>query len=578
MDKKLWPYIKQARGWLVLTVGCALLAATLTVVQMLLLSQIVSRVFLARQLLEQVSGLLGLLLAVLVARGAFIWGREVAAQQGAIRVKALLRSRLFMHLLRLGPAFSRGERTGELVTTMSEGIERLDAYVSRYLPQTVLSVLIPLLILLVVITLDSTSALLLLLTGPIIPLLMILVGSYAEKHMRRQWLALSHMSAHFLDVVQGLTTLKLFRRSQDEHERIKRISDDFRKRTLRVLRIAFLSGAVLEFMSTVAIGLIAVVLGIRLLNQGISFEHAFLVLLLTPEFFRPLRDLGVHRHAGLEGKVAAQRIVEILETAPPVRDAAATELRPQPALTIALSGVSYSYAGSEQPALNDITLTLPAGVCTALVGRSGAGKSTLANLLLRFIDANSGTITVNGIPLTSLPVEEWRSSIALVPQQPYLFYGSVRENIRLARPDASDDEVERAAGQAGALTFIEQLPQGFDTPLGERGLRLSAGQAQRLALARAFLKNAPLLILDEPTSSLDPESETLIRQSLQRLMRDRTVLVIAHRLNTIAQAGQIAVLEQGRLVEVGPPEELLKRNGFFARLAGVRWQEEQAVL
>ncbi len=538
------------------------------IAQMTLLSRIVDRVFLTHERLVQEWSLLLLLLCAIVVRAGLVWGREVTAQQGAIRIKSELRERLLAHLLQLGPAYSRSERTGELVATANEGIERLDAYVSRYLPQMVLSVLVPLLIAVFILPLDWISAVLLLVTGPIIPLLMILVGSYAEEHIQRQWIDLSRMSAHFLDAVQGLPTLQLFGRSSAQRERIAQISDRFRERTMKVLRFAFLSGGVLEFLTAIAIGLIAVTLGVRLLDGGITFERAFLVLLLAPEFYRPLRELGVHHHAGMEGNAAAKRIVEILETPTPVRTDAGSPKHTVGPLAIELTSVTYTYAGSDRPALRGINLTLPAGTCTALVGRSGAGKSTLVNLLLRFIDAQSGTITVNGIPLIDLPVETWREYVALVPQRPYLFYGSVRANIRLARPSASDHEVACAAELAGAVEFIAGLPQGYDTGIGERGTRLSAGQAQRIAIARAFLKDAPLLILDEPTSSLDPESETLIRHALERLMHDRTVLVIAHRFNTIAHAEQIAVLEDGQLVEVGQRAALLVYNGPYARLMG----------
>lgn len=577
MNQELFRHIKHARSALTLTIIFGVLGAAATIAQMAFLSKIVDRVFLAHESLTQVVSLFLLLLVVIVVRAGLVWVREVTAQQGAIRIKSEVRERLFTHLLQLGPVYARGERTGELVATASEGIERLDAYVSRYLPQLALSILIPFLIAAYILSLDWLSAFLLFVTGPIIPLLMILVGSYAEQHIQRQWTALARMSAHFLDAVQGLPALKLFNRSDAERARIARVSEGYRERTMKVLRSAFLSGAVLEFLTAIAIGLIAVTLGIRLLDGGITFEYAFLVLLLAPEFYRPLRELGVHRHAGMEGKAAAKRIIEILETPLPVHMGAASGKHPVGPLTIEFTGVTYAYPGSDRTALTGIDLTLPAGTRTALVGRSGAGKSTLANLLLRFIDAQDGIITANGIPLVDLPVEAWREYVALVPQRPYLFYGSVRANIRLARPGASDSEVEQAAELAGAAGFISRLPQGYDTGIGERGARLSAGQAQRIAIARAFLKDAPLLVLDEPTSSLDPESETLIRHALERLVQNRTVLVIAHRYNTIANAQQVAVLEDGRLVELGHPAALLEQDGPYARLMGTDRKREVTV-
>ena len=565
MKKELWRHLKYAQKALVLTVIFGVLGAIVTIAQMVFLSKIVDRVFLARANLTQVELLLLFLLITIMVRAGLVWVREVTAQWAAVRVKSELRERLFAHLLRLGPAYSKGERTGELVATASEGIERLDAYVSRYLPQMALSVLVPLLIVAFILPLDWSSAVLLLVTGPIIPLLMVLVGSYAERHIQHQWVALSRMSAHFLDVVQGLPTLLLFGRSSAERERVAKVSERFRERTMSVLRIAFLSGGILEFLTAIAIGLIAVTLGVRLLNAGISFEQALLVLLLAPEFYRPLRELGVHRHTGMEGNAAAQRIVEILETPVPIHADAKSVKSIKGQLTVELTDLTYTYSGSAHPALKGINLTLPAYACTALVGRSGAGKSTLVNLLLRFMDVQSGGITVNGIPLAELPVETWREYVALVPQRPYLFSGSVGANIRLARPDASNNEVVQAAELASAAEFIQRLPRGYETEIGERGVRLSAGQVQRIAIARAFLKDAPLLVLDEPTSSLDPESEVFIRQALERLIQNRTVLVIAHRYNTISHAQQIAVLEDGQLVEVGQPAALGQINGPYRR-------------
>jgi ATP-binding cassette, subfamily C, bacterial CydD len=549
------------------TITCGILMTIVMIAQMTFLSSIVNRVFIFHAGLDTLGPLLALLIAAILLRAALVWAREVTAQEGAIRVKSELRRRLFAHLLQLGPAYSKGESTGELVTTLNEGVERLDAYVSHYLPQIVLSVVVPLLIVAYIFPVDWLSAILLLVTGPVIPLLMFLVGSYAEKHVQRQWLALSRLSAHFLDVVQGLPTLKLFGRSAGAQERIERSSASLREKTLKMLRIAFLSGMVLEFMTAAAIGLIAVTLGVRLINGGIAFVNAFLVLLLAPEFYRPLRELGVQRHAGMEGKEAARRISEILQTPPPLNVQAAAPGSPLGnSLTLAFKDVTYSYPGAGQAALNQINLTLLPQTCTALVGRSGAGKSTLVNLLLRFMDVDQGEITVNAIPINQLEVEAWREYIGLVPQKPYLFYGSVLANIRLARPAASDEDVARAAKLAGVAEFIERLPRGYASEIGERGVRLSAGQAQRLALARAFLKNAPLLILDEPTSSLDPESEALIRDALQQLMRNRTVLVIAHRYHTIANAQQVVVLEAGRVIELGELAALLTADGAFARL------------
>ncbi|MBX5456839.1 MAG: thiol reductant ABC exporter subunit CydD [Thermogemmatispora sp.] len=578
MEKQILHYCTAARWPLALSVLAGLLALLATVGQMALLSWVVARVFLGHADLQRVGLALAALLVIIGLRAGLVWLREFSARRAGHRVKSEMRRRLFAHLLLLGPLFVRGERSGELVATLNEGCERLETYVARYLPQAVWSLVIPLLLLVIIWPLDHLSAILLLITGPVIPILMIAVGSYSQKHIQRQWTTLARLSAHFLDTIQGLVTLHLFGRSGAQEAHVARLSDEYRRRTLRVLRYAFLSGAVLEFMTMLAIGLIAVFLGVRLINREIPFEQAFLVLLLIPEFYRPLRELGTQYHAGMEGRVAAQRMLEILASVPPVHEPREASLSlPAAPLTLTCEQVTCRYSDSERPALHNVSFTLPAGSCTALVGRSGAGKSTLVNLLLRFMEVESGAILVNGLPLDRLPADLWREYVALVPQRPYLFSGSVRDNIRLARPGASDEEVERAAELAGAADFIRDLPAGYDTEVGEQGLRLSAGQLQRLALARAFLKQAPLLILDEPTSSLDPESEALLSEALARLRCRCTVLVIAHRINTVAAADQVLVLDGGRLIESGPPATLLQQpTSAFAQLMTARLQEAGA--
>jgi ATP-binding cassette, subfamily C, bacterial CydD len=566
VNRELVREVRSARVSLGLTVALGLLAAAATIFQLVAFSKVVARVFLQGQDLKEVRGLLLLLIGASCLRSVLVWGREVTAQRGAVRVKSELRERLFAHVLRLGPSYTVGERTGELTTTATEGVEKLDAYVGRYLPQVFLSVLVPLMIAGYISPRDPSSAVLLLVTAPAIPVLMVLVGGYAEEHTRRQWRALSRMGASFLDAMQGLTTSKIFGRSADEGEKVAAASEEFRRHTMKVLRYAFLSGFVLEFMTAAAIGLVAVTLGVRVISGNVPFEVAFLVLLLAPEFYKPLRELGAHRHAGMEGSAAADRIFEILATPARVRQASDNLGPVSDGISIELSGVGYTYPESETAALRELTLTLPANTLTALVGRSGSGKSTVVNLLMRFVDPESGTIRANGVEIMKHSAKAWREKLALVPQRPHLFHGNVLENIRLARPGASREEIERAAELAGADGFIRQLPDGFATQIGERGARLSGGEAQRIAIARAFLKDAPVLIMDEPTSSLDPESERLIRTALKRLTEGRTVLVVAHRLNTVYGADKIAVLDRGRLAETGTHRDLVQNHGLYASL------------
>ena len=544
------------RGFLVWAATVDILSTGATIVQMAFLSQIVASVFLMHKGLEQVFSQLLLLLVAIVVHAGCIWSHEVIVQFGAIRWKNAVRQRLFAHVLRLGPSYCKGESTGELVTVLYEGVERLDGYFSHYVPQLTTSVLVPLLIVIFLFSVDWISAILLLVTGPIIPLLMMLVGSFAGRHTQEQWQSLSRLSATLLDAIQGLGTLKLFGQTHPASTQIERVSGRFRAKTLHMLRVAFLSGTVLEFMVAAAIGLIAVMLGVRLVNGAISFSSAFLVLLLAPEFYRPLRESGVQHHTGMEGRAAIKRIDEILALPLPTDGKASSISSINTPITITLSDITYAYSANERPIVEAINFTLSPGTCTALIGRSGAGKSTLVNLLMRFIEVQGGQIRINGIALTDIPVETWREYVALVPQRPALFAGTILDNLRMARPDASDEKIAWAAEQAGAAAFIAQFPHGYATLIGERGLRLSAGQVQRLAIARAFLKDAPVLIMDEPTSNLDAESETCIRQALERLTFNRTVLLIAHRQNTIACAQRVVALEAGKLVEVAQKVEV----------------------
>ena len=573
VDRRLLAHAWEARLALILTVGLGLLAGVVVVGQAYLLSRAVSRAFLGGQGLDRLHSLLAAFLGLSLARGALTWGSDAAAGRIAGRVKGELRQRLAAHLVELGPAYVRGERSGELTNTLVEGIEALDAYVRQYLPQLALAALVPLTVLLFVFPLDWISGLVLLFTAPLIPLFMVLIGNTADALTRRQWTALSRLSAHFLDVLQGLATLKLLGRSREQVQDIAQVSDQFRQMTMGVLRVAFLSALALELVATISTAIVAVQIGLRLLYGQLAFADAFFVLLLAPEFYLPLRTLGTRFHAGMEGVAAAQRIFDILETPSLVSSPPAGRCQPLPSeMHLRFEGVHYAYDAGQRPALRDLDLEIAPGEKVALVGPSGAGKSTVAYLLLRFLEPQSGTIRVAGRALHDLDAAAWRQRLAWVPQDPFLFQGTVADNIRLGRPDAPFERVRWAARQAQAQAFIEALPQGYDTPLGERGFRLSGGEAQRIALARAFLKDAPLLILDEATANLDPEVEDLVQGAIERLLQGRTALIIAHRLGTVRHADRIVVLGEGRVLQQGTHDSLLRQGGLYQRLVGAALQ------
>ncbi|MFN2170201.1 MAG: thiol reductant ABC exporter subunit CydD [Candidatus Promineifilaceae bacterium] len=553
IDRDLWREGRRSK-WLWLTVFLSALGGLVIVVQAYLLSQSVNSVFLGSTSRSEIAPILAFLLAAIFLRSLLAWGRETAAHRVAADIKCDLRDRLFDQLAAEGPLRTARGQTGEQTAVLTEGIEALEAYFAEYLPQLFVSALIPLTILIVILPADPISGLVLLLTAPLMMLFMILIGRTAERLTKRQFNQLSRMSGYFLDILQGLTTLKQLGQSRNQARNIARISDRFRQTTMSVLRIAFLSAMVLELLSTLSVAIIAVSIGLRLLSGGIDFALGFFILILAPEFYLPLRQLGQRFHAGMSGTAAAVRIFAMLDEAE-LQSCKVTESRgklaalpPYHLASIFFEEVSVTYPGRDRPALKDVSLIIEPGETVALVGPSGAGKSTLSGLLLRFIEPDEGRIRVGEQDLAALDPEQWREQIAWVPQSPALFQGSIADNIRLARPGAAEDEIIAAARLARLHDYIIGLPAGYETPIGERGLRLSGGQAQRLALARAFLKDAPLLILDEPTAHLDRQTEAELQEATRELMAGRTILVIAHRPHTIESADRIVRLERGRVL------------------------------
>ncbi len=575
-DQRLLRLIPHLRAYLLMMLLLGLLTGSVTLLQALYVSRIIHHVFLAGQTLSQLVPLLATLAIVILIRSMLSWLSELVAGKSARAVKTKLRQQLFAHLLALGPSYTQSERSGELANSLVEGIESLDAYFSQYLPQLFFTLLIPLVIVIAVFSVDPLSGLILLMTAPLLPFFMALIGMMANALTKRQWKLMSLMSAHFLDVLQGMTTLKLFGRSSKQQDTIRRMSEQFRTSTMQVLRVAFLSSLVLELGATISTAIIAVEIGLRLLYAQMDFSQAFFVLLLAPEFYLPLRTLGTRYHAAMSSSAVSHRLFAILATPVPIgNNTPSFKQQPEPVTALAVEHLFYTYS-DQRTALQDVSFSIPLGQKVALVGASGAGKSTLVHLLMRFIEPNTGNISIQGQASHAMSAQTWRTQIALVSQRPYLFNLTVAENIRMGNPQATQAAVIQAAQQACAHDFIQALPHGYDTIIGERATRLSGGQAQRISLARALLKNAPLLILDEATANLDSATEAQVLHSLAHVMQGRTTLVVAHRLETIADADQIIVMAQGRIVETGTHQTLLQQQGLYYQLLSAYEQKGQA--
>jgi len=544
--------------------GLGALGAALVVPQAWLLSAAITPVVMDRAPLGAALPWLLPVLPILLLRFALTQAADRRALAAAAELKAKVRAALLAHLAALGPARLAGRATGELAAVAVEGVDALEPYVARYLAHLGILAALPLVILAVVLPRDWISGLVLLVTAPVIPLFMVLLGIGAERANRRQWRRLTRLSARLLDALQRLTTLKMLNATAREAELLAQASEDYRQSTMAVLRVAFLSSLALEFFATVAIAVVAVLIGFRLLDGALGFEAGFFVLLLAPEFYAPLRQLGVDYHARMEALAAAERIMAVLKEESDAPGTLAPDLGAK--VAVECEAVSFAWAPG-RPAVADFTLRLEPGEITALVGPSGAGKSTLLALLLGFIRPQKGIIRVGGQDLAQLDPQHWMRHVALVPQRPHMFEGSVLDNIRLGNPALGLAEVRAAARLAAADDFITALPQGYDTALGEQGQTLSGGQVQRIALARAFLKpQARVVVLDEGTAGLDRATEEVVTEAIRRLAPERTTLVVAHRLATVRLADRIVFMEDGRIVEQGRRADLEADGRRFAAL------------
>jgi thiol reductant ABC exporter CydD subunit len=553
LDPRLVRRARAVRTLLGADAALGLVAALLVLAQAVLIARVAARGFDGASLTE-VAAPLALLVAVVAVRGAAAWGFEVAGRRAAAGVLSRLRLDLVARRLHDDPASLDGADSAEVATAAVSGVDALETSFARLLPQFVLALVVPVAVIVLVAVLDPLSAGLMLLTLPLVPVFMWLVGRHTERRTQERWEALALLSTHFLDVVRGLPTLRAFNRGEAQADEVERVGDRYRRATMGTLRVAFLSGAVLELAATVGVALVAVTVGVRLVDGGLGLETALTVLVLAPELYAPLRALAAQYHASADGHAVAGRILDLLEAPPAVRAGIAPAPSPRQA-AIRFESVSFAYATRPAPVLRSVDLELAPGETVALVGPSGAGKTTLASLLLRLAEPASGRITVGGVDLAACDPAAWRARIAWVPQHPTLFRGSVADAIRLGRPGAADEEVADAACAAGADAFVRELPDGYATVVGDGGRALSAGQVRRLALARAFLRDPDLVILDEPTADLDRPSASAAAEAIARFAEGRTVLLVTHRPELLGLADRVVQLEGGRSVEVAPPEE-----------------------
>ncbi|MGE6234860.1 heme ABC transporter permease/ATP-binding protein CydD [Aeromonas media] len=577
-QKHLYGWLRKQSGhgrrWIGLSIGLGMGQGILMVMQAWLLATLLHGFIIEGTTPEQSIPLFIALLLVTLTKAALAYGREVASFRAGSAVRQAIRELVLTRLARLGPAYIQRRPAGSWASLLLEQIEEMQEFFSRYLPQMAIAVFIPLVILVAVFPVNWAAGIILLGTAPLIPLFMILVGVGAADANRRNFQSLARLSGHFLDRLKGLRTLQLFMRTQAEGEAIRDASEDFRERTMEVLRLAFLSTAVLEFFAAIAVALVAVYFGfsyIDHLNFGnygakVTLFTGLFVLFLAPEFYAPLRELGAHYHAKAQAIGAAEQLLEFLEAE--VSEPASGSAPFQADGPIRVDARALEVLSAEGKVLvGPIDFTLEAGTRTALVGISGAGKSSLVNALLGFAPYR-GSLRVNGQELAELDMSQWRLQLGWLSQTPQLFHASLRDNLLLARPTASDAELEAALVRAQAWEFARE--KGFDYPVGDQAGGLSVGQAQRLALARTLLKSTQLMVLDEPTASLDRHSERAIMSTLEDAAKGQTLLMITHRLDQLSQMDNILVLERGQLVEQGHFAQLCQAQGPFARLLSQR--------
>ncbi|MCX3408876.1 heme ABC transporter permease/ATP-binding protein CydD [Raoultella ornithinolytica] len=568
-----------SRRWLMISRALGVISGLLIVGQAWLLARILHRMIMESIPATALVLPFIVLVLIFVLRAWVVWLRERVGFYAGQHIRYEIRRQVLDRLQQAGPAWIQGKPAGSWATLVLEQIDDMHDYYARYLPQMTLAASVPLLIVITIFPINWAAALILLGTAPLIPLFMALVGMGAAEANRRNFLALARLSGHFLDRLRGMETLRLFHRGEAETDNIRHASQDFRQRTMEVLRLAFLSSGVLEFFTSLSIALVAVYFGFSYLGElnfghygvGVTLMSGFLALILAPEFFQPLRDLGTFYHAKAQAIGAADSLKTFMEK--PL----AQETRGEKILSdnelISLEARDAVIKSPEGKVLaGPLNFTLPAGKRVVLVGQSGSGKSSLLNALTGFLPYD-GSLLVNGVELRDLDVSRWHRLLSWVGQNPQLPAATLRENVLLAWPEASEAQLQLALDKAWVSEFISQLPQGINTPVGDQAGRLSVGQAQRIAVARALLVPCRLLLLDEPAASLDAHSEQRVMQALFNASSQQTTLMVTHQLEGIADWDAIWVMQDGQIVEQGTYSQLAMANGPFAALLAHRQKE-----
>lgn len=568
-----------SRRWLAISRLLGFVSGLLIVAQAWLLARILHHMIMENIPREALLLPFVLLVLTFVVRAWVVWLRERVGFHAGQHIRYEIRRQVLDRLQAAGPAWIQGKPAGSWATLILEQIDDMHDYYARYLPQMALAVSVPLLIVLAIFPVNWAAALILLATAPLIPLFMALVGMGAADANRRNFLALARLSGHFLDRLRGMETLRLFGRGDAETESIRLASQDFRQRTMEVLRLAFLSSGVLEFFTSLSIALVAVYFGFNYLG-ALNFGHygtavtlsaGFLALILAPEFFQPLRDLGTFYHAKAQAVGAADSLKTFLET--PLAHPARGEVTLNSNKPVSLEADDFSVLSPQGKVLaGPLSFRIKPGERVVIVGASGSGKSSLLSALSGFM-AYTGSLRVNQTELSLLDPDAWRSQLSWVGQNPQLPAATLRENVLLARPDASDAELQSVLDRAWVSEFLPLLPDGVNTAVGDQGAGLSVGQAQRVAVARALLNACQLMLLDEPGASLDAHSEQRVMDALNEASRQQTTLMVTHQLDNIADWDQIWVMDNGRIVEQGDYATLAAGNGPFAALLANRQEE-----